>query len=394
MDFKQVTERIPELQEGMAKLEAGEITAKQYDKLVNKYKTIMPYDFVPKPATRAEAIGAIEDKETYGVPSKTLKNGHPVGLRLDIPAYSRYGVWVPTIHEQASGFGAGKKIGHESVASVTNATFGMSEKAAASIAGGKPKGTIATIKGSYKKISEKEAVARAEEALNDPAWTQVGMDPERHSYFYDRKTTEPVVSADEVIQIGPLVLAKNAVYAPKSQFKYSLRTDKKEITPLSVEQAIIYDNELEGLIKKIGNRIVGMKSEETLEDVKKAVKKLQSYTAQGLKGKDWYERSAKAVLSAFNNDAVLAEKFFQVIAITSANTEVAANFTKAANAWTQFAEGRPIKIGTENENKKIDALLNFGEEWEGRKTNTFYSNLMEAMDGRNPYPITAIRWNI
>jgi len=227
MDFKQVTERIPELQEGMAKLEAGEITAKQYDKLVNKYKTIIPYDFVPKPATRAEAIGAIEDKETYGVPSKTLKNGHPVGLRLDIPAYSRYGVWVPTIHEQASGFGAGKKIGHESVVMVTNATFGMSEKAAASIAGGKPKGTIATIKGSYKKISEKDTVARAEEALNDPTWTQVGMDPERHSYFYDRKTTEPVISADEVIQIGPLVLAKNAVYAPKSQFKYALRGEGK-----------------------------------------------------------------------------------------------------------------------------------------------------------------------
>jgi hypothetical protein len=227
MDFKKVTERIPELQEGMAKLEAGEITAKQYDKLVNKYKTIMPYDFVPKPATRAEAIGAIEDKETYGVPSKTLKNGHPVGLRLDIPAYSRYGVWVPTIHEQASGFGAGKKIGHESVAMVTNATFGMSEKAAASIAGGKPKGTIATIKGNYKKISEKDAVAKAEEALNDPTWTQIGMDPERHSYFYDRKTTEPVISADEVIQIGPLVLAKNAVYAPKSQFKYSLPEEAK-----------------------------------------------------------------------------------------------------------------------------------------------------------------------
>ena len=383
MDFKRVTERIPELQEGMAKLEAGEITAKQYDKLVNKYKTIMPYDFVPKPATRAEAVGAIEDKETYGVPSKTLKNGHPVGLRLDIPAYSRYGVWVPTIHEQTSGFGAGKKIGHESVASVTDATFGMSEKAAASIAGGKPKGTIATIKGNYKKISEKDAVARAEDALNDSTWTQVGMDPERHSYFYDRKTTQPIVSADEVIQIGPLVLAKNAVYAPKSQFKYSLRTDKKEITPLSVEQAIIYDNELEGLIKKIGNRIVGMKSEETLEDVKKAVKKLQSYTAQGLKGRDWYERSAKAVLDAFNNDAVLAEKFFQVIAITSANTEVAANFTKTANAWTQFAEGRPIKVGTENENKKVNALLNFGEEWEGRKTNTFYGNLMEAMEGKD-----------
>ena len=165
--------------------------------------------------------------------------------------------------------------------------------------------------------------------------------------------------------------------------RMSFTTAKKDITPLDVQQVKIYERELEGLIKKIGDRIVGMKSKETLDDVRKAVEKLQSYTAQGLKGRDWYERSAKAVLNAFNNDAVLAEKFFQVIAITSANTEVAANFTKAANAWTQFAEGRPIKIGTENENKKIDALLNFGEEWEGRKTNTFYSNLMEAMDGKD-----------
>jgi len=173
------------------------------------------------------------------------------------------------------------------------------------------------------------------------------------------------------------------VKAEAKPARMSFTTAKKDITPLDVQQVKIYERELESLIKKIGDRIVGMKSQETLDDVRKAVKKLQSYTAQGLKGKDWYERSAKAVLNAFNNDAVLAEKFFQVIAITSANTEVAANFTKAANAWTQFAEGRPIKIGTENENKKIDALLNFGEEWEGRKTNTFYSNLMEAMDGKD-----------
>jgi hypothetical protein len=56
--------------------------------------------------------------------------------------------------------------------------------------------------------------------LNDPEWTQVGYDPERHSYFYDRTTTQPVVSADEVLQIGPLVLAKNAKFAKKEQFKF------------------------------------------------------------------------------------------------------------------------------------------------------------------------------
>ena len=377
MNFKQVAERIPELQEAMAKLDAGKMTGAQYDKLVNRYKPIIPYDFVPTPATKAEAVDAIEDKETYGVPAKKLKEGHPVGLRLDIPAYTRKGVWVPTIHEQASGFGAGKKIGHESVAELTDATFGMSEKAAASIAGGKPKGTIATIKGNWKKSNEKTAVAKAQAALNDPAWTQVGMDPERHSYFYDRKTTQPILSADEVIQIGPLVLAKNAKFGSKKDFKYSLDNATK------VEQVQFLDQEIQDLVKNVGTRIAGMKSDETLDDVRKAVAKLQQYTAEGIKGKDWYEKSAAAVLSAFNGDPILAEKFFQIIAITSANTEVGANFTKAVNGWTQFAEGRPIKVGTENENKKVDALLNFGEDWGGRKTNTFYSNLMEAMEGKD-----------
>jgi hypothetical protein len=157
----------------------------------------------------------------------------------------------------------------------------------------------------------------------------------------------------------------------------------KEVTPLTVQQARIYASEMEGLIKKVGNRVAGMKSGETLADVKKAVKKLQDFTAQGLEGKDWYERSAKAVLEAFNGDPILAEKFFQIIAITSAGTEVGANFTKTINAWKQFAEGKPIKVGTGDTNKKVDALLNFGEDWGGRKTNTFYTNLMEAMEGKD-----------
>ena len=44
--------------------------------------------------------------------------------------------------------------------------------------------------------------------LNDPDWTQIGMNPFRHSYFYDKATGSPVTRAAEVIQVGPLVLAK------------------------------------------------------------------------------------------------------------------------------------------------------------------------------------------
>lgn len=167
--------------------------------------------------------------------------------------------------------------------------------------------------------------------------------------------------------------------APTVADRFSLITDDKR--PFDMKGIRIYNREIEALVKKVGDRIAGMQSGKTLADVKAAVNKLRQYSKEGSKGAEWYERSAKAVLNMFNGDKVLAEKFFQIIAITSANTEVAANFTKTYNAWRQFAENKPIKAGTQNENKKIEALLYFGIDWDGRKTNTFYKNLMEAMEG-------------
>ena len=384
MNFKDVTKRIPELTEAAKKVEAGEMTAAQYDKLVNRYKPVTAYDFVPEPTPRAlaeEGLAASDEKKIarYGK-THQIPKGHPVGLRLDIPAYTKKGAWVNTIHNEAKGDQKGAmpySSMYSNVSAVNNATFEVPQRMIKVATGEQNKYPDARIMGNWQPINEKQAVAKAKKALNDPAWTQVGMDPERHGYFYDRKTTQPVLGADEVIQIGPLVLAKNAKFGSKKDFKYSLANATK------IEQVEFLDQEIQDLVKNVGKRIAGMKSDETLEDVKKAVAKLQQYTAEGIKGKDWYEKSAAAVLSAFNGDPILAEKFFQIIAITSANTEVGANFTKAVNGWTQFAEGRPIKVGTENENKKVDALLNFGEDWGGRKTNTFYSNLMEAMEGKD-----------
>ena len=223
MNFKDVTKRIPELTKGAQELQAGNLTREQYEQLVNTHKPVTPYSFVPKPATAEEAINALtEDKKAkYGLPSQILEAGYPVGLRLDIPSYTNHGVWVPTVHEQASGFGAGKSIGHESVASVLNPQFGMSEKAAQSIAAGKPKGTIATIKGEWNPVDQNTAVAQAQDYLNHPDWRQVGMDPERHGYFYDRHTMEPITHAEEALQIGPLVLAKKPTYGSKEDFLYA-----------------------------------------------------------------------------------------------------------------------------------------------------------------------------
>jgi hypothetical protein len=223
MHFKDVTKRVPELQEGAQKIQADELSRAEYEKLVKKYKPVKPYEFVPKPATREDAINALtaDKRDLYGTPSGMLQAGDPVGLRLDIPAYSDHGVWVPAVHRQAAGFGAGDRVGYESVAGVMNPTFGMSEKAALSIAAGKPKGTIATIKGNWNPMDEATAVARAQEYLNNPEWAQVGMDPERHGYFYDRRTMKPITAAEEAIQIGPLVLARKPQYGNKKDFKYA-----------------------------------------------------------------------------------------------------------------------------------------------------------------------------
>ena len=242
MDFKDVIKRTPELQAAAAKVQAGEMTAAEYDRLVNEYKPVEPYTSVPPPATADEAIAALKKtnsekegsptKDTYyGRAAQTLKAGDPVGLRLDIPSYSKTGTWVVTVHEPRKNLvagGAGTRIGYESVASATDVQFSINEKGAIGIASGKEKNTIATMEGKWKPTTPAEAKLKADQALKSKDWVQVGMDPERHSYFYDRKTMEPVVSASEVIQIGPLVLAKNPTYGEKSEFMFSNRGGEQQ----------------------------------------------------------------------------------------------------------------------------------------------------------------------
>ena len=246
MNFKDVIKRTPELQSAAEKVKAGEMDAAEYDKLVNEYKPVEPYKSVPAPASDSEIRTALtSDKiDRVGTPSKTLEAGHPVGLRLDIPAYANHGTWVVSVHEQEAGYNAGKSIGYEPVAAATNVKFGVVEKAALNIAGGKPKATIAVIKGGWKPTTPAEAKIKADEALKSGDWAQVGMDPERHAYFYDRNTMQPVVAADEVLQIGPLVLAKNPTYGEKSEFMFSKRFDGQHQIGAKLQERI--DTDFEG----------------------------------------------------------------------------------------------------------------------------------------------------
>ena len=218
MNYKDVTKRVPEVSEAAERLFRGEITKEQYNDVVNLYKPVTPYSFVPKPATSEEAINALRGdaaKSRYGK-QEEYAPGTKVGLRLDIPAYTQKGVWVNSIHDQK-----GKKVAYGPVSSVKNADLGISQNQSKKIAQGGEKQSYARIVGDWNPMTEEEAVAKAQKYLNDPEWRQIGLDPERHSYFYDRATMAPITGADEVIQIGPLVLGKNPKYGKIDDFEYA-----------------------------------------------------------------------------------------------------------------------------------------------------------------------------
>jgi site-specific DNA-cytosine methylase len=224
---KQTNVRNPELVAMAKAVREGKATREQYDALVNRLRPITPYKQLPAPTPEAQMQTALKSnqKRKIGAP-RQVAEGTPVGLRVDIPALQDHGAWVVTVHEKRKSKSprslAGSVIGYDNVAAVRNAEFVVPSENSILIASGVDnKMPYATIEGAWVPMTTEQAVARAQAAFNDPAWVQVGQDPLRHAYFYDRTTTQPIVGAEEVIQIGPLVLAKNPTYAPKEKFLYS-----------------------------------------------------------------------------------------------------------------------------------------------------------------------------
>ena len=236
MSFKDVIARVPELVQGIQDFQEGKITRDEWNRIVDTYKPVAPFEevFTPEPEDKMRDALHENKREKLNAP---IEDGEFVGLRLDIPAYRDTGTWVATIHTAKRGgssFAAGSPLSYRASAAVVapeggKVTLGVVEKGAVRFAtqAKKPSGekfnkeTFATVRGDFVHRTDEENYALAQAALNDPAWVQVGMDPERHSYFYDRSDpNRPIIEADEIIQIGPQMLAKNPVYAPQEDFLY------------------------------------------------------------------------------------------------------------------------------------------------------------------------------
>ena len=216
-DFSEVTARDPEL------TAAAQDMGPEYQETADRLKPVHPYTQVPRPATKAAMSDALGKKADKIGAADALEDGRPVGLRLDIPAYKDKGVWVPTVHDTAN---KGRVVGYESAAHITGPVrFDFPEGKALRVAQGAGKSPFAHITGKWKKTTPRKAAADARKALDDyynnpdSEWVQVGMDPTRHSQFYDRETQEPISGAAEVIQVGPLVMARKPKYAPRGFFQ-------------------------------------------------------------------------------------------------------------------------------------------------------------------------------
>jgi len=201
--------RIEELTQAVRALMSGKIKFKQYYEQAKKYMPSKLMEKVPTPATLKEIVGSVDkNKLKIGIINlnKFIKKGTKVGLRIDIPSFNRFGKYVVTVHDKR---GSNPVIGYGSTGSIKNVNFKTSVSTAANIGAGEDKSAFAMAVGEWMDESPESIQARAEEALNSPEWVQVSMNPARNSFFFDKADGNPVIAADEVLQVGNLVLAKN-----------------------------------------------------------------------------------------------------------------------------------------------------------------------------------------
>jgi len=192
----------------------GNISQEQRIAELNKHLPIRKWGELPPNYTDEEIRNALmvnkQPKALAEVPA-----GMQVGNRLDIPAYTQSGVYVDTTHDPA-----GKAISYNRTGHLSDVDFsskpnqavrvglGTKEQALTPMGAemGSAKSPFALMKGTNVGTHDDEVRRMMQEHLNDPAWTQIGMDPRRHSQFYDKSTGMPVWSAEQKLQAGPLVM--------------------------------------------------------------------------------------------------------------------------------------------------------------------------------------------
>jgi hypothetical protein len=116
-------------------------------------------------------------------------------------------------------------------------------------------------------------------------------------------------------------------------------------------------------------------------------RQIAKFAREGLISRYWYEQSAQRILDLVQGEVEAAEKIFRLIAIYSPQADVDTNMNYALQAWKQFKEGVPreaFKVRKEIEDQKAIAVLYDSIPFSGRKTSSFYLNLMQPLLEADP----------
>jgi len=231
--------RNPELQEAAAGVKEGRVFTSTYRKLADDLRPIRKVTEVPKPATTVEVVSALDAgkrKSPIVDVNYSIPDGDAITARLDINAYTDYDVWVPTLKHsgktmykpsvvledvkfiQPEGREAAKAMDVAVGPERLESDFGLKESTAKAKGNKSP---FAVMSGKYVESTDDEAYKLAQEVFDNPEFTQVGYDPTRRGFFYDRETGEAIVEADTVVQVGHLVLARNAKKMDAEAFSFS-----------------------------------------------------------------------------------------------------------------------------------------------------------------------------
>jgi hypothetical protein len=244
--FKQ--QQDPQLAQALEAYMTGKISQADYLRIMNERRPIRPLTELPKAHSNIDIVSALDkNKADKGILGLNLQvpEGMRVGNRLDIPAYERYGTYVDTMHDPA-----GKPIGYGHTGHLKDVEFqsdpnkairvglGTREQTLTPLAveEGSGKGPFAMMMGNQQTTKDEEVRRMLAEALKDPTWRQIGMNPYRGSQFYDKADMQPVFSAAEKIQAGPLVLARDVEKTswkdPRLKTKYGVNYAQGGLTHL------------------------------------------------------------------------------------------------------------------------------------------------------------------
>ena len=200
-------------------LEQDQITGKQYRTFIKENQPATKFnaeDLKTMLPSFTDVVAGLDARNQNNAKkgivglNKTIEKGEIVKTRLDIPSYNLRDIWVAQITADKN------KTLYGRTAVLKNGSFSIEGKDPAKKVekmmgvgkGEKEKTPFATMGGEWQNVSDEDAFQLAQKYIDDPEWTQVGFNPERHSFFYDKDTMMPVFNFDELVQVGPLVLAK------------------------------------------------------------------------------------------------------------------------------------------------------------------------------------------